>query len=334
MRSPLQRSRLGAIYLLSIVVVAVIGYRIGGYDWVEAIYMVVITISSVGYGERSNAGPGLQLFSVAVIVFGMSAAVYTIGGFIQMMTEGEIERALGHRRITREIERLSGHVVVCGFGRVGQILAESLGPLKRSFVVIDNDEDRIDEARSRGLLFLKGDAAEEDTLLDAGIERANTIVTSLPNDAANVFITLTCRNLCPNLNIIARAEHESSKKKLKQAGATKIVMPTIIGARQMVRMVTRPSTADLIELVSEGSSLEIELDEVSIPEGNPLSGVTVRETEAHKKYRLLVVAVKQADDQFIFSPDADYTFNCGDIVIIMGNDKDITHFRKHYELAK
>jgi len=334
MRSPLQRIRLGAKYFAVIIVVAVIGYRVGGYGWIEALYMVVITISSVGYGEKSNVGWELQLFSVAVIVFGMSAAVYTIGGFIQMVTEGEIERALGRRKMTRDIERLKNHVVLCGFGRAGQILADSLLAIERPFVVIDIGDDKIEEAHSRGLLCLKGDAAEEETLIEAGIERAKTVVTSLPNDAANVFITLTSRNLSPKINIIARAEHESTKKKLKQAGADKIVMPTVIGARQMVRMVTRPSTADLIELVSEGTSLEVELDEVSIPDGNALAGVTVRETEAHKTYRLLVVAIKQADGRFIFSPDAEYTFKCGDIVIIMGNDKDIRHFREHYDLGE
>ena len=332
MRAPLHRIRLGAVVLAVIFVAAVVGYHALGYDWLDAVWMVVITVSSVGYGEKSVADPATKIFSIIVIVFGLSAAAYTIGGLLQMITEGEMERALGRRRMTRDIERLKEHVVICGFGRMGEMLARDLKSMGRPFVIVDNDPERIAGAELQRYLCLSGDATEEETLREAGIERASALVTGLPNDAASVFITLTSRNLNPNLQIIARAEHPSTEKKLRQAGADRVVMPALVGARQMARLITRPSTADLMELVAETSFLDYELDEIAVPDESKLAGVTVRETEAHRRHRLLVVAVKEKDGNMVLNPDAEYTFKSGDVVIFMGHTEDIAGFREEYGL--
>ncbi len=333
MKTPLERVRLGVIVLGMIILVAVLGYRMLGYAWLESLWMVVITVSSVGYGERSETSdPAVQLFTIGVIVFGMSAAAYTLGGFVQMLTEGEIERVLGRRRKSKEIKRLNDHVIICGFGRVGHILAESLERQKRPFVVIENDSEHVTEANERGYLCIQGDATEDDVLLSAGVERARTLVTGLPNDAANVFITLTSRNLCPNLHIIARAEHQTSEKKLRQAGANKIVLPAVISARHMVRMITHPSTADLMDLVAESGYLEFELDEITVPEGNSLVGVSVRQTEARRRHGLLVVAIQQSDGNMVLNPDADHMFQAGDTIIMMGRGEDVARFREHFSV--
>lgn len=332
MRTPLERIRLGAVVLATVFLAAVLGYHVLGYRWLDAFWMVVITISSVGYSETSGVTDSVKLFSVVVIVFGMCASMYTIGGFLQMLTEGELERALGHRRMIRDIERLSEHVIICGFGRMGEILAEDLRRMGRSFVVIDNETERIVEAESHKYLCLSGDAEEEDTLLEAGVERASSLVSGLPNDAANVFITLTSRNLNPDIQIIARAEHLSTEKKLRQAGADRVVAPALVGARRMARLITRPSTADLMDLVTETTFLDYELDEINVPEGSKLPEVTVRETEAHRRHRLLVVAVREKDGNLLLNPDAEYTFKSGDVIIIMGRVEDITRFREEYGL--
>lgn len=332
MRAPLHRIRLGAVVLAVISVSAVVGYHALGYDWLDAIWMVVITVSSVGYGEETDSDANVKILSIAVIVFGLSAAAYTIGGLLQMITEGELERALGRRKMTRDIERLKEHVVICGFGRMGEMLARDLTSMERLFVIVDNDVERIADAESHRYLCLSGDATEEETLREAGIERASALVTGLPNDAASVFITLTSRNLNPNLQIIARAEHPSTEKKLRQAGADRVVMPALVGARQMARLITRPSTADLMELVAETSFLDYELDEIAVPEDSKLARVTVRETEAHRRHRLLVVAVKEKDGNMVLNPDAEYTFKSGDVVIFMGHTEDIARFRDEYAL--
>jgi voltage-gated potassium channel len=332
MKSSLQRIRLGAVVLAVIVLVAIVGYRLAGYDWVESVWMTTVTISSVGYGERSSHGTTFQLFTVGVIIVGMSAAGYTVGGLVQMMFEGEFQRAVGHRRIARGIERLNDHVIICGYGRMGQVLADDLHRRKRPFVVVDENLERLAEAEVRQYLFVSGDATEEDTLLSAGVQRAKTLVTCLPTDVANVFITLTSRNLHSSIQIIARAEFRTSEKKLRQAGANKIVMPAITGGRQMARMITRPSTADLLELLSESSFMDVEMDEVLVPNSSPMAGASVSQTDVHRRFQLLVVAVKKADGEMVFGPGADYTFEAGDVVIVLGRTESVQRFRDAFQL--
>ncbi len=333
-KSPLTRVRSGLIVLGIVFGVAIIGFRtLGDHDWVSALWMTVVTISSVGFAETTESPPALQLFTVGVILLGMTAAAYTFGGFVQMALEGELEVFLGHRRMTRGIENLSDHVIVCGFGRIGEVLAKDLQHSHREFVVIDESTERFESAKSQGCLCICGDATSDETLLHAGIKRARTLVSSLPSDADNVFITLTARQLCPEVQIFSRAEHPTTERKLLQAGANKVIMPAIIGAHQLERLITRPSTAHLIELVSEASFMELELDEIVLPEHCRLIGVTVASTEAHRTHRLLVVAIKQADGKMVFNPDAEYKFKAADVAIVMGRAEDIEGFRKAFELA-
>ncbi len=334
MRSPLHRIRLGACVLVSVFALAVIGYRvIGGYDWVDAIWMVVITISSVGYSERSSFGPTLQIYTIFVILFGMTAAVYTFGGLMQVMIEGELERVIGKRRMTRDLDKLSNHIIICGFGRMGQNLVNDLRSAAQQVVAIDSDPIAVDEAIAAGVLCVHGDATEESLLESVHIRRATTLVTTLPSDAESVFITLTARNLNPSLQIIARAEHQSTEKKLRQAGANKVVMPTIVGARQMVRMITRPTTTDLMELVSESGVADLELDEFLIHEDGALVGVSVGETEAHRRHKLLVIGIKRSGGDLIFNPDANEQFQSQDVVMLMGHAEDIERFRVEFQLS-
>lgn len=328
MSTPLGRIRRGAVILIGIFVVAVVGYRvIGGWTWLDSVYMVIVTISTVGYREIGEMDDRLKVFSIIVIVFGISAAVYTIGGFMQMVAEGEINRALGMRRATRDIEKLKGHVIICGFGRIGQILADEMRRRKQSFVIIDKDNGRLADAREMGILALGGDATEEDTLEKAGIDRAKSLVSALAADADNVFITLTSRNRNPKLQIIARGEFPSTQKKLIQAGADRVVLPAAIGAHRIANMVTRPSIVELMELVAGESTLDIEIDELVLPEKSSLVGKTVMQTEAHRSHGLLVVAVRRAEGEMIFKPNADFAFQPNDTVIVMGRVEDIERFR-------
>ena len=332
MRSPLKRLQVGLVTLAVIFVAAVCGYRLAGWDLLDSIYMVVTTLSMVGYHDAVGGPmtPALEVFTIAVIVVGVSTALYILGGIFQMMTEGEINRALGLRRVSREIKRLSDHVVICGFGRVGETLAAELHRRKRPIVIVDNQPDRVAEAVSLDYLTLNDDATEEDALVNAGIRRAKTLVTTLPRDAENVFITLTARNLNPDLQIIARAESRSTEKKLIQAGADRVVLPSAAGALRMAAMVTRPSTIELIELAAGHHIAEVEIDELTIPGESPLVGSTVRHSQTRRRHGLLIVAVRHADGQLAFNPDADTVFQGGDTVIAMGRPDDIERFRQEY----
>ncbi|MFT5129529.1 MAG: voltage-gated potassium channel [Rhodothermales bacterium] len=330
-RIPLRRIRLGGILLASVFLLALLGYRVlGDYSWSESLWMVVITISTVGYGESSGLTPGMQLFTVMVIILGMTSAVYTFSGFFHMLLEGELERIIGRRRMARDLEQLDGHIIICGYGRMGQHLAAELSRRDRQLVVVDIDAERVDEAAEHGLLSVRGDATEEELLLSVHLPRAHTLVIALPSDAASVFITLTARDLHSTIQILARAEQPSTEKKLRQAGADRVVMPAVIGARQIARMITRPSTADLIELVSESNFTDLELDEIIVPDCEGLAGLSVEAAQMHSRHRLLVVAIKQPDGEILANPHGDYVFVAGDLLMVMGHDKDILAFRKVY----
>jgi voltage-gated potassium channel len=326
---PWRRIQVGAIILISVFAIAVIGYRtLGGYDWIGAVWMVVVTISTTGHAEKSEFGPAMQLFTVLVILFGMTASVYTFSGFFQLVLEGELDRVLGRRRMTRDIQQLSGHVVVCGFGRMGEHLVNDLRGQSLPVVVVDNDPQTVDLAIADGLLCVLGDATEEAMLESVRIRHAKTLVTALPSDADSVFITLTARDMNPSLQIVARAEQRSTEKKLRQAGANRIVMPTIAGAKQMVRMITRPGTAHLIDLVNEPDFQGVELDEVRLDPNCGLVGSTLGDVDALKSHDLLVVAIQRPQQDFIFSPKGDECIRAHDIIMLMGNPLNIQSFRE------
>lgn len=332
LKTGMQRIRRGGVFLGLVFIAAVCGYRWLGRDWLDAVYMVVITISTIGYTEHSDLAPAERAFTILVILVGISASAYTLGGFFKMMFEGEIDKALGVRRAAKAIDRLAGHVIICGYGRVGQILAAELQRQDRTLVVIDRDAVRIDQAAVAGHLALSGDATEEGVLESAGIARARTLVTVLPNDAANVFITLTSRNMNPALQIIARGESHSTQKKLLQAGANRVVLPAAIGAQRIASLITHPSAIELMELVAGRSVMDVEIDEVVLPVASPLVGKTVIDTEARRRHGLLVVAVKRAEGQMIFNPDGDFSFAAADTVIVMGKPEDIARFRQDYSV--
>ena len=327
MKKPIQRVRSGALILAVVMVVAVCGYTLMGHSLFHSFYLFVITVSSVGFGEESSFSDQEKLLTIFVIVGGLSAVAYTFGGFVQMVFEGEVERALGHRKVAKGIGKLRDHVLICGYGRNGQILSQELVRQSKPFVIIDMNSEVAAEAFENDYLVVVGDATEEDVLLAAGVDRAAAIVTGLPDDAANVFITLTARDLNPDLQIIARAERVTTQKKLKQAGANRVVMPATMGAQRMARMITRPNTADLMDLFADHNILDVELNEILIPAGNGIVGTTVRDTEMGRRHQLLVVAVKGGDGSMIFNPSADHTFKAHDTIILMGRTEDVNQFR-------
>ena len=295
--------------------------------------MTVITLSSVGYSERPSMGVNEQLFTCVIIVVGMVTVGVTCGGFVQMLIQGELEKSIGNRKNTREISKLQNHVIICGFGRLGQILAEDLSHAGNPFVIIDQNEDRIEMIRESGYRFIDGDTTDETTLLEAGIKNAKTLVTVLPSDASNVFVTLTGRNLNPGLQIVSRAENKSSVRKLYQAGVDRVVLPTMIGAQQISRLISRPNTADLVELLSQRGSLNVELDELVIDKESPFVGLAISDCEAEKN-NVLIIATKKIDGQMVFNPKPDFVISVGDTLIMLGRAEDIAAFSSDLEAVR
>lgn len=335
MNSPFTKIRRGATALAMIVSLAVIGYRmIAGYDWIEAFWMVVITVSTVGYGEQSGQGWATQLLSIAVILLGTTAAAYTFTGMIQLTLQGEFDRAFGRRRMEKELSRLRNHTIICGFGKSGPVLAKDLEQRRCRFVILEIDPVNYHQAIDLGYLAINADATDEETLKQANISRASAIVVALPTDAQNVFITLSARNLCPSIRIVAQAERESSSRKLRQAGANEVVMAHQMVAEYMSRLVTRPTAARFFSSLTEPEFKDLMLDELAVPEGSIIENQTIAQLRIRDRHQLLVVAVKSRDETLDFNPPGDRVFKSGETILVMGNQEDVIAFQENYALIE
>jgi len=331
----------GVAVLAAVCGIGIVGYEMAGWSWIDAAYMVVITIFGVGYGEvHSINTPELRLFTMFLIVSGCSALIYILGGIFSLITEGELNRVMGKRKMTQQLQKLSDHVIVCGYGRLGHVLARDFQQSGTPFVIVDIDEARIEEAQDAGLLALAGDASDEATLTEAGIERARALTTVLPNDAVNVFITLTARTMNKEMTIIARAETPSTEPKLKQAGANEVVLPANIGATRIAHMITRPTVLEyfkkfnLDNLRAELNSIGVLIDELAIPSGSRLDGLTVGTLESTNDGGFMVVAVQRNDGQMIKNPQRTYRLSIGERLLLMGHEEDVPGLVEKYSLVE
>ncbi|XGV95340.1 MAG: TrkA family potassium uptake protein [Leptolyngbya sp. BL-A-14] len=341
MHSSLKRILTGAGFLSLTLVVAVTGYRLAGWSLLDSIYMVVITVFGVGFGEIGPMSPQLRIFTMFVIIAGCTSVGYIFGGFFQMITEGEINRALGARRMAKEIQTLKHHIIICGYGRIGQILARQMVEANQPFIIIDNNLGRIETAEAMGYLVRLGNATDEGILESAGIERAKVLATVLPDDSANVFITLTARGLNPNLIIMSRGEYPSSEKKLRQAGADHVVLPAEIGALRMSHIITHPAALNFMDAAVDGSSLnellsqiDVQVDELAVPLGSPLVGGNISMLQVRSNGSFIVVALRKSDGKTIVNPSPNIVLDEGDTVIVMGHKGDIPKFAHNYALKR
>ena len=342
MRSPLQSSfqriLTGALFFSITISVAVIGYIIAGWTLLDAIYMVVITIFGVGYGEvKPLETTSLRVFTILVIIAGALSVAYIVAGFVQLVTEGEIRRALNLRQMTKEIQNLSNHVIVCGYGRMGQMLTQKLEADGQRFIVLDRDAERIKQAQAHGYLVYLGNAVDETQLQAVGVNSARALATVLPDDAANVFISLTTRELNPNIRIVARGTLPSSERKMRLAGADEVILPANIGALRMAHLISNPNAvnflsqnddrANLNELLGE---IDIQMNEITVRPNSPLVGRSIGDLERRGKGTFIVVALKHADGEVIVHPKPHQSLNAGDALIIMGHQEDMPTFAQRH----
>lgn len=234
----------------------------------------------------------------------------------------------------KELSKLTNHTIVCGFGKTGPILAKDLAEQRCKFVIIELDPANYQQALDLGYLAVNADATDEDTLKQAGICDANCIVVALPTDAENVFITLSARNLCPAIRIVAQAEQESSSRKLRQAGANEVVMAHQMVAEYMSRLVTRPTAAQFFYSLTQPEFKDLMLDELYIPPGSDLLDQSIAQLRIRDQHQLLVVAVKGGDDTLDFNPAGDRVFQGGETMLVMGKQRDVVAFQKRYQLIE
>ncbi len=338
--TPVRRIITGMTYTLIIVLLATIGYVVCGWAWLDSFYMVVITIFSIGYREIQPVDSLAERWlTILLIITGYAAVIYTVGGFVQLVIDGELRRVLGVRRMQKDIEKLSGHIIICGFGRMGTKLAEALALRGRPLIVVDQDPNRVDAALAHGCLAIEGNATEESTLRSAGVERASILTTVLSDDVANLFITLTAHDLNDQLEILARAEQTSSIKKLRQVGASRVILPANIGADRLANLILRPSAESLLRqaelpegLNDDLASIGLRLDELEMQPGPSLIGGTIENLGIHDSTQLLIVAIRNVDGKVILNPLITQPLAQGDCVVILAHDEDIPQLCERFTL--
>lgn len=317
--------------LMILAAFGVVGYAAAGWSFGDALYMVVITLGTIGYGEvRPIDTPLERAHTIVLIVLGTLTVGYLVASVVAFVTEGEIQRLVGHQRLRRQIDELRGHVIVAGYGRMGTLLCAELGAAGERFVLIEADQERLGAIERQGILHVHGDATEESVLEAAGLRRARALVTTVPSDADSVFITLTARQICTDLTIVARAEQPSTQRKLKQAGANHVVLPAAIGAHRIASLITNPSAVEFTELVTKGASLAIEMDEVPVRRNGTLDGRTLRDADIGRRTGVIVVAVKRADGRVEFPPTGDEPFAEGDSIVLLGRRGSLAQFREQF----
>ncbi len=330
-RRAVRRAQIGLLAVAAVVVLGAAGYVGLGWTVSDALYMVVITISTVGFTEvREIDTSWLRLHTILVILFGYVAVSFTLVSFLALVTEEEVRRLLGHQRVKRQIESLRGHTVVAGMGRMGALVCAELEAAGAPFVLIERDPARLADIERRGWLFVEGNATEEKVLLDAGLPRAGALVSALPSDADSVFLTLTARELAPQVQIVARAEQPSTQKKLRQAGADHVVLPAAIGAQRIASILTNPSAVKFTELVTHRSSLAIEMADVAVADGGPFAGKTLRDLDIGRRTGVMVIAVQRADGRAEFPPSGTEPFAAGDTIVVLGRPDTLEQFRAEF----
>jgi voltage-gated potassium channel len=322
-----QRNLLWATgFVLVVMLVFAVGYRIAGWSWADAFYMVVITAFSVGFGEVVPIdSPGLRLWTVGLILFGCTGIIFVTGSLVQWLTEAQIQRVLGGKRMQHDIEKLKNHAIICGYGRIGRMLAHQLREGTMAFVVLDQAPERIAEAREDGFLTIHGEATDEAVLKGAGVARAKVLATVLPHDASNVFITLSARNLNPGIRIIARGEVPSTEKKLLQAGADRVVLPAHIGADRIAHLILHPNATEILDKQSQAggelehhlSGLGLRLEEIEIGAESGWAHRKVGDLERDSGGRLMVVAVQRKEGGTDVNPDPGAVLMPGDALVVM-----------------
>jgi voltage-gated potassium channel len=317
MRSTIARLRLAVAMVLTIFVVGTVGYLAFGLDLVDAIYMTIITITTVGYREVIGDDPttGEKWFTMAIIVTGVATVLYTFTLGVQVVVEGQLREFVGRRRMDRKISDMRDHIIVCGWGRVGKAVTADLLATGRQVVVIDMNGERI---RELDIPTIVGDATHDETLRNAGIMRAAALVAALEGDAENLFVTLSSKAINPDLFIVARARQEESVDKLSRAGADRVVNPQELGAARMASFVVQPNVAEFVDVVMHERSMDFRMQEVEIPARSRLAGMSLRDADLRRRAGVLVLALRGDDGRFTTNPDPDEILHPHNVIIAVG----------------
>jgi voltage-gated potassium channel len=318
---------LASLALLVLFAIGTTGYAlIEGWSWMDGLYMTFITLSTIGFQEIHTLSDAGRLFTLGLGITGIGLLTFVVARSAQLLLASE---RLRERRIMKQINNLSDHYIICGYGRVGQRLAEDLTVAGRPFVVIDIAEDEIAELREENILHVQGNAEDDEVLKKAGIDRARCLILTLPEDSSNVFVTLTAREMNPELFILARTVDHDNESKLLHAGANKVIAPSEVGADRMAQVVLRPNVDQFMERVLHAKSLSLQIEEIEVHPSAPLAGQSLAESRFRQQFDAVVIGIIDADTgEMTFNPSPSARIDARDILIVLGDSGVIQTLRE------
>jgi len=322
-----RRIRVALLALGLVLVIGTLGYVVLGFGVLDALYQTVTTVTTVGFREVRPLTPAGQVFTIILILAGVGTALYTFGVLLEALIEGHLGQHLERRRMDREISRMTGHVIICGWGRVGRASAQYLTATGQQIVVIDRDPARIQGLQHATVV---GDVTDDRILEAAGIARARALIAALDTDADNVYVTLSARALRPDLVIIARARTDASKSKLVRAGADRAVNPQLIGGRRMAAFALQPHVAEFLDVVMHDEALEFRIEQIEVAAGSSLAGRSLQEIALRETTGVLLLAIRTgASAPFLANPTPDIRLEPRSILIAIGTPAQLAALRRY-----
>lgn len=310
--------RYGLIAIAVMLALGTVGFHlIEGWPWLESLYTATQTVTTVGYGDLSPQTRAGRLFAIVFMIAGVGTVLYALTSIVQTVVQSELVAAFGQRRRSREIRRVQNHFIICGAGRVGSRIIRDLQRARRPFVVIEREQQKVADLLARGEHVIVGDSTLEETLKEAGVERAHALAACLPNDADNVYVVLLSRDLNEQLHIVARAVEEQAEPKLVRAGANRVVSPTIIGSRRMAEALMKPALADFMDSIT-AENLDLGFDEVELRPNCVYVGHKLKYTNIRSELDVAIIAIRRRHGEMIFNPTGDTILEAGDLLIAIG----------------
>jgi voltage-gated potassium channel len=305
------------------------GYMlIEGWNAWDAFYMTVTTVATVGFREVHPLSWSGQAFTVVLIFCGVGTAFYTVTLLATIVVEGGLHRRFEKRRVARMLETITDHFILCGYGRIGSIIAHELHQQGVPFIIIERDSERMHEALERGWIAVEADASREDVLAGGGIQRARGLIAAVGTDAENVFTVLTARVMRPDLFIIARVESDDAEHKLRRAGADRVISPYQIGATHMVQTALRPAVVDFVQLATSSERLDLSMEQVHINDNSPLAGTSIVDAGIRQRFGVIVVGIKRAGGMMEFNPAPEAIMRAGDELVVLGTTDSVKALEK------
>ena len=316
------------VAIVGVIAFGVAGYIvIEGWGFFDSLYMTIITLTTVGYHEVHELSQEGRAFSMVLILFGVGTMFYTFGVVARVILEGELREILGRRKLTKKIEGLKNHYIVCGYGRMGKIICREITDARVPFIVVEKTSEVI-ASMDKDLLSLQGDSTQDNVLKDAGIDRALGLISVLSSDADNLYVVLSARGLNPKLRIVARASEEGAEQKLLRAGADKVISPYHLGGLRIAHTVLKPAVVDFIEFATKSGNLELQMEEIRVKESSHILDRSLDECGIRKNLGIIIVAIKRSTGEMEFNPTSTSVIRQGDTLVAMGETRQLEALEK------